>query len=145
MVTTSTGEYYDLNLFGMNRDYDRDPDDAGSYLPAGWIADDFYANPDSELYQNMIMVPMGSRTYAGCTGASDYEIGHEGGLSWAVPWFAGFYAMCCQVKPDITPQAFIDIVDKTSITTELTHSENTYQFGRIVNPGAVIEQLHKQS
>ncbi len=141
VITTSTEEYYDFELFGMNRDYDRDPDDVKSYLPAGWVAEKFYANPDVPSFQSLTMVPMGSRTYAGCTGVTDYEIGHEGGLSWAVPWCAGFYAMCCQVKPDLTSQEFIDIVKSTSVTKELNHDGKTYPFGKIVNPAAVIDQL----
>ncbi|MEG1579440.1 MAG: hypothetical protein RR336_11820, partial [Oscillospiraceae bacterium] len=55
-----------------------------------------------DVRSNDILVPMGGRTYAGSTGTTDYEIGSSGGMSWAVPWCAGFYALCCQVKPDIT-------------------------------------------
>lgn len=141
VITTNTKIYYDFQLFGMNRDYLKDPDDFISYLPAGWIANRFYSNPD--LFQDNILVPMGSRTYAGCTGTSDYEIGHEGGLSCAVPWLAGFYALCCQVKPDITPQEFIEIIKSTSVTTEITKHGKLYKFGQIVNPAKVIEELQK--
>lgn len=141
VITTSTNMYYNFSLFGMNRDYLKDPDDFNSYLPAGWIAEDFYANPNA--YNDMIMVPMGSRTYASCTGTENYEIGREGGLSWAVPWCAGFYALCCQVKPDITPDEFIDAVKSTAVTIDLVHDDNTYKFGKIINPAGVIEQLQQ--
>lgn len=141
VITTSTDEYYDFTLFGMNRDYANDPDDFDSYLPAGWIEDEFYAHPDA--YSDLILVPMGSRTYAGFTGQDDYELGHEGGLSWAVPWCAGFYALCCQVKPDITPQEFIDTVKSTGVTTDIVHDGQTYKFGTIVNPAEVIHELQQ--
>lgn len=140
VITTSTDEYYkDFALFGMNRNYEDDPDDMQSYLPAGWITEDFYANPSQ--YQNSILVPMGSRTYAGWTGTSDYEIGHEGGMSWAVPWCAGFYALCCQVKPDITPQEFIEVVKSTSRTIQITKDNQQYPLGQIIDPAAVINAL----
>lgn len=142
VVTTSTNEYYkNFMLLGMDRDYLDDPDDVDSYKPASWLASYFYADPDS--YQNNILVPMGSRTFADCSGPSDYAICRNGGMSWAVPWCAGFYALCCQVKPDITPQEFIDAVNSTAITTKLEHDGKTYDFGKIINPAGVIEALKK--
>ena len=86
---------------------------------------------------------MGSRTYASFAGEQNYEISHSGGLSWAVPWCAGFYALCCQVKPDITPQEFIDAVNATSVPAEIEHGGKTYNFGRIVNPAEVIKTLQE--
>jgi hypothetical protein len=139
VVTASTEEYYHFNLSGMNRDYLKDPDDFNSYKPVGLIEKDFYDNPDN--YVNGLMVPIGSRTYAACTGTEDYEIGHEGGMSWGVPWCAGFYAMCCQVKPDITPQEFINVATSTAVTIDLKHDDKTYKFGKIINPAEVIKQL----
>jgi hypothetical protein len=142
VITTTSFIYYNLKIYGMSRDYLDDPDDFNSYHPAKCSADHFYSN--SDLYQNYILVPMGSRTYAGCTGTSDYELSYEGGISWAVPWLAGFYALCCQVKPDITPQEFIRIVESTSVTTEISKNGKTYEFGNIVNPSEVIAELQKQ-
>lgn len=142
VLTTSTGEFYDFNLFGMNRDYLGDPDDIQSYLPAGWIADSFYANP--ERFSDMYLVPMGSRTYASFVGPQEYEIGREGGLSWAVPWCAGFYALCCQVKPDLTPKEFIAAVKETAVTADIEHDGKAYPLKNIVDPAAVIALLQRR-
>lgn len=140
VLTTSTKEYYkDFSLFGMDRDYLDDPDSFNSYQPASWVADDFYSHPNSN--QNSILFPIGSRTIAGCTGDDVYELAREGGLSWAVPWCAGFYALCCQVKPDITPQEFIDLVNSNTVTTDIEHNNQTYKLGKIINPAGVIEKL----
>ena len=139
VVTTSPERYSGFRLMGMERDYAQDPDDAHSYVPASWIIDEFYADPGS--YSHSIFVPMGSKTFAGSTGERDYAISHNGGLSWAVPWFAGFYALCCQVRPDITPNEFIQTIRETATTTELSHDGRIYPFGQIVNPAAVIESL----
>jgi hypothetical protein len=140
VVTTSTDEYYKgFTLFGMDRDYAKDPEDPNSYEPVSWIANDFYNKP--EVYQNFLMFPIGSRTFAGCTNINDYAISHNGGLSWSVPWCVGLYALCCQEKPDITPQEFIDLANSTATTTEITNDGKTYTFGKIINPEKLIEQL----
>lgn len=130
VMTTSTAQYYDFTLFGMDRDYLADPDDMDSYEPASWIADRAASQP--QFFSDFTLVPMGSRTYAAPTGNGDYEIGHNGGLSWAVPWCAGFYALCCQVKPEITPSEFIETVKATSVPVG---------FGNIVDPAAAIKSL----
>lgn len=107
--------------------------------PVSWIASEFYSNPST--FKNLILFPIGSRTIAGCTGDEVYSIGRNGGLSWGVPWCAGFYALCCQVKPDITPQEFIDIVNSTAIIADIENDGKTYKLGKIINPAGVIEKL----
>ncbi|MBP1754535.1 MAG: hypothetical protein H6Q59_933 [Firmicutes bacterium] len=142
VLTTSTGEYYkDFNLFGMDRDYEKDPEEVSSYEPVSWVAEDYYSNPERYASYNFMLVPIGSRTIAGCTDTDDYALAHNGGLSWAVPWCAGFYALCCQVKPDITPQEFIELAYSTATTTEIEHEGKTYSFGKIINPAGVIDEL----
>lgn len=126
-------------FFGLGRDYLSDPDVPSDYLPADWVANNFYAGND--FAQGRILVPMGSRTYAGCTGTSDYEIGSSGGMSWAVPWMAGFYALCCEAKPDITPEEFIEVAKATATKTEITHSDKKYNLGLVANPAAAIAAL----
>lgn len=140
VITTSPGEYYtDFNFLGMNRDYGSDPNVPANYLPAGWLADSFYADPTP--FENMLLVPMGSRTYAGSHGIDRYEIGREGGMSWAVPGMAGFYTMCCQAKPDITPQEFIDVLNRTAVATDIEKDGETYRLGKVVDPAAVLTTL----
>lgn len=140
VITTSPGVYYTgFDFLGMNRNYGADPNVPTNYLPAGWLADSFYADPAP--FADILLVPMGSRTYAGSHGADRYEIGREGGMSWAVPWMAGFYAMCCQVKPGITPQEFIDALNGTAVATDIEKDGETYRLGRVVAPDAVITAL----
>jgi hypothetical protein len=137
-ITTSTEDYYHFSLLGMNRDYMKDPDDFNSFRPAAWIENDFYARPNS--FKNDILVPMGSRAYAACTGTDKYEIDRDGGLSWAVPWFAGFYALCCQVKPDITPESFWNAALKTGEPRTVTRQGKEYK-GKMINPVKLIEEV----
>lgn len=143
VITTSTQLYYGIPLFGMGRDYESSPDNFSSYLPADWIAEKFYTDPNA--FADLFLAPMGSRTVAACTGPVDYELSHEGGLSWAIPWWAGFYALCCEVRPEITPQEFLRLLAETSITVDLPHENKTYAFGKIVNPAAMMEKLSSSS
>ncbi len=131
VLTTSTKDFYPFTLFGLGRGYFDDPDDPASYGPMPWAPTTDHTLP------GIICVPMGSRAYAARTGPQDYEIDYEGGLSWAVPWMAGFYALCCQAKPDITPSEFIKV---TKGTTYLVRA-STGEFLRIIDPAAVIARL----
>lgn len=63
----------------------------------------------------------------------------QGGLSWAV--LAGFYTMCCQVKPEITPDEFVQLAMDTGTVTEFTENSYTFSLGKIIYPAAVIEAL----
>ncbi len=131
VLTTSTKDFYPFTLFGLSRGYFDDPDDPASYGPTPWAPTTDHTLP------GIICVPMGSRAYAARTGPQNYEIDYEGGLSWAAPWLAGFYALCCQTKPDITPSEFIKV---TKGTTYLVRA-STGEFLRIIDPAAVIARL----
>jgi subtilisin family serine protease len=140
VLTTSTNEYYQgFNLFGMDRDYEQDPEEISSYEPVYWVADEYYNHPD--FYKDYLLFPIGSRTIAGCTNTDSYALSRNGGLSWGVPWCAGLYALCCQVKPEITPQEFIDAACSTSVTTEIEYNGKSYSFGKIINPEDIIKKI----
>lgn len=131
VLTVETGEFYPFKLLGLSRSYFDDPDDPSSYGPPTWVhGGDFY-RPD------MVGIPIGSRTYASTTGPQDYELACEGGMSWAVPWLAGFYALCCQAKPDITPSEFIKLAKDTTHIVRAPSGEHV----RVIDPSAVIARL----
>lgn len=66
-----------------------------------------------------------------------YEIVYSGGASWAVPWLAGFYALCCQAKPEITPAEFVEEITSTTQTVSLPCGAQA----NIIDPAAVIARL----
>lgn len=137
-LTVSPHRFYpEFQFLGMSREGLADPNDPQAYRPAAWLAD---LQPD--WLDDTILVPMGGRTYAGCTGEADYEWSSEGGMSWAVPWLAGFYALCCQAAPDCTVDQFFRAVQATA-STKLLHENGygKYCFGRIIDPAAAIEAL----
>lgn len=112
-----------------------DPNDPASYSPAAWVD---YTRLGAVM--NAINVPMGARTYASCGGAADYEWCGEGGSSWTAPWMAGFYALCCQVEPELTPEQFFRVVNETAVL-ELKNGELDYDYGKIIDPAAAIAAL----
>ena len=143
VLTTTPEKYYEgFDLMGLSKDYTGDPDDIGSYAPAAWLKNSL--GNLSVNWQNRIFVPMGSRTYASWLGSGEYEINYEGGMSWAVPWCAGFYALCCQVDPDITPSEFIELVKNTADIVDISEENTSISLNiKIINPVAAIDELRK--
>ena len=56
---------------------------------------------------------MANRTFAEYTGKNEYTHVSLGSLSWTAPWLSGLYALCCQVKPDLTPELFMQTAFET--------------------------------
>ncbi len=125
VLTTSTEIYYpNFPLLALSRDYLADPNDFDSYVLPAWQT--------STTPKKDYMIPSGGRTYASCTAENGYEIGYSGAMSWTMPWLAGLYALCCQAKPEITPDEFRQTVRETA---------QVKSFGKLVDPVAVIRQL----
>jgi hypothetical protein len=119
-----------------------DPEKIASFEPVAWVSNDVFNYPD--YYSKQLLFPIGSRTIAGFTGPKNYAIARNGGLSWAVPWCTGLYAMCCQVKPEITPKEFIELANSTAIPTKIKHNGKTYSYGKAINPKGIIDELSKE-
>jgi hypothetical protein len=64
-----------------------------------------------------------------------------GGWSWSIPYLAGMYTLAAQVIPDITPKEFWDAALKTGKTIPIQHDGKEYQFGVILDPQGLIEEL----
>ena len=99
VICTSMIESYGFQIHGLGRDQNKDPDDIASFGDVNWGTYD-------SAGIHFLRFPIDSRTTAGPTGNEDYAFYRLGGLSWAVPWAAGLYALACQAKPDVTPQLF---------------------------------------
>lgn len=102
VISTSLDRTDGLNLMGLGREPNKDPERAASYSPASWYKPYLDLMPG----QPMLLIPMDSRAIAGPTGARDYAFYRTGGMSWTVPYLAGLYALACQVKPEVTPEQF---------------------------------------
>ncbi|MBU5437796.1 S8/S53 family peptidase [Tissierella sp. MSJ-40] len=136
VVSTVLDETYGYSFHGLGRDPLKNPDEFSSYEPGSWWIDNFYGMPD-----NYLLVPMDSRTMARQTGKEDYGFYRQGGLSWAVPYIAGLYALCCQVEPDITPDVFWEKALETGETITFEKGDNKYELGKIASPLELIRSL----
>lgn len=141
VLSTVNEKYYGISLLGLERSPFQDADDLNSYEPGLFLQDWFYGEPDDFNPQKTIWVPMDSRCTASPTGNEDYAFYRSGGLSWAVPYLAGLYALCCQVQPAITPEQFLAELIATGDTITIVKDSQTRQLGTIPNPARLIEKL----
>ena len=141
VLTTSPYINYDFSIMGLGRNFQDDPDAVESYKPGMFWEDDFYRDGSWPDPEKTLLVPMDARTYASWDGVDGYEFCAEGGLSWAVPWMAGLYALCAQKYPDITPDIFIQKAFETGMRQTIVQDGREYTLGTIVNPEALVEAL----
>ncbi len=122
-------------------DNNSDPDSFDSYLPGLFWEDSLYGGYHSDDPASTLLVPMDARTYAYSSSSEGYEFCSQGGLSWSAPWLSGLYALCVQVKPDITPEEFIEKAFETGIKKTNVHDGKEYTLETIVNPVRLIDSL----
>lgn len=123
------------SLMGAGRYPLGDPNDLDSYTK-GY----FWRNVNNNMIKRDALVPMDSRYVASPTGENKYVFYYSGGMSWAVPYTAGLYALCCQVNPDITPNEFNNAINKTATIIHLDDSSDKY---KILNPEALIDEIKR--
>jgi hypothetical protein len=113
-------------FLGGGRDPMKDPDAASSHGPGEFWRD------NTTAANGQILIPMDSRCTASPTGPHDYVFYREGGMSWTVPWVAGLYALACQKRPDMTPQAFWEAAAKTAVESQAV---------KVIDPVKLLESL----
>lgn len=138
VISSSLSETHGLNFQGLGRDPLANPNEPQSFLPGLWWQQRFF---DQGLPPDTLLVPMDSRTTASPTGTEDYAFYRQGGWSWSIPYLAGMYALAVQVKPDITPEQFWETALQTGRTIQLQHNGKDYEFGVILDPRALIEEI----
>jgi len=84
---------------------------------------------------NEIIIPSDYRTMASNKGDGEYVYNGKGGMSWAVPYSAGLFALALQVNPDITKEEIADAMNETV-------SANKKGL-KIVDPKAFIDAVRK--
>ncbi len=89
------------------------------------------------------LVPMDFRSTAAPNGVTDYVHYPQGGLSWAVPYVAGLYALGVQVYPGLTKEIFLQAVRDTADTKACVYQETSFTARYVVNPTALITHLQK--
>ncbi|MEG0772615.1 S8 family serine peptidase [Clostridium sp.] len=136
---------------GLGRNPLNDPEVPSSYEPGLFWKDRYYEN-DKEFYsilgekigvsiEDVLLIPMDSRTTASPTDPKDYVFYREGGWSWSIPYIAGLYALACEVNPDINPETFWSTALKTGDTIKVQNSGKEYELKKVVNPVKLMEAL----
>jgi hypothetical protein len=138
IICSSEQDLYGFQFHGLGRRPLADPDAFESYEPGSWWAEDFYRDPP---LADTLLIPMDSRATASPTGADEYVFYREGGWSWSIPYIAGMYALAAQVRADVTPELFWSTALRTGRTIEIAHEGQSYSFGVILDPAALIHAL----
>ncbi len=81
-----------------------------------------------------LIVPSDYRTMASRTGSESYMYNGKGGMSWAVPYLSGIFALVWQIKPDLKKEQIAEIINKT-VTMNKDGNMS------IINPKGIIEQV----
>lgn len=100
------------------------------------LTDDFLRQKiEDKLHEKEkeIIIPCDYRSMASRAGADEYMYNGKGGLSWAVPYLSGLFALAFQVNPNLKKEEIAEAIKKTAI-------ENTKGF-KVVNPKRFIEVL----
>lgn len=136
MVLTVENKAYPFD--GLGRAPLADPERAESYS-AGLM----FCNNRQGSGDDVLQIPMDSRTLADPTGADAYSFSRVGGQSWIVPWVAGLYALACQARPDVTPALFWKAALETARRVEFERDGKSYALAKVVDPVALIRRLKK--
>lgn len=82
-----------------------------------------------------MIVPSDYRTMASKTGSTEYMYNGKGGMSWAVPYLSGIFALVLQVNPDLKKEEIADIINRTASTNK--------KGLKVINPTGIIEEVKK--
>lgn len=148
VVSSSLVDTFGYFFNGLGRESLSDPDEAASYKPGMFWENSAYSGEiDKILKQNKIedilLIPMDSRTTASPTGYKDYVFYKQGGWSWSIPYVAGLYTLACQVDTNVTPKEFWETALNTGDALTIKKDNKDYYIGKIVNPNRLIEELKK--
>ena len=147
VLTTVTEDFKSqksIRFMGLDRIDRNKMESSADYTTAVWHTENYKEN-DDYFSPATLLVPEGNRTVASWQGRDWYQYDSVGGKSWSTPYFAGCYALACQVYPQITPNQFFELAIKTgdilNDTPENTRKDK--ENARIINMAKLIEELKK--
>ncbi|MHC4476207.1 MAG: S8 family serine peptidase, partial [Planctomycetota bacterium] len=131
-----------FDYIGFGRYPLADPDNFESYGPGLFWAQAFYDNEAWAISTDRLLVPMDSRTTASPCGEDEFVWYSMGGVSWAIPYIAGVYALAVQANPEITPDAFGSLAMDNGRVIDIVHNDETIPLGTIIDPVALINNIN---
>jgi len=127
---------------GMGRSRYGDPNQRADCRPGAFWEESLYSGEYRGADGSLLLVPMDCRTVASPAGEGEYAYFAEGGMSWAVPYVAGLYALACQVRPEITFEEFLAAAQAAAgPVSTWTEEGREYPYGRVVDPEALLARL----
>ena len=159
VISSNLFETYGCKFFfhGLDRDPLKDPDDFSAYSVLGWeewisllgesrfpeFIRIYEEKFESSLENDILLIPIYSRTEASPAGKKEYTFSRRTGWSQVPPYIAGIYALACQVNPDITPEIFWETALKTGEERFVQKGEKKFH-GKIINPVKLIQAIRNQ-
>ena len=154
VVSANVFDAFKLGLWfwGFDRASMENPDDAASSRVLAWKDwisqvggrdrfDEFYKGRlRGARLAEFLVLPQGSKTVAQAGGRTDYGFYRMGGWSSVCPYIAGLYALACQVKLDITPEAFWKAALATGDPVPIEGDKETYR-GKRANPALLMKSI----
>lgn len=127
------------DVFTLSRTHaESAPDKVQNYCrPAYWF------DPEElSIYEDIqdITVPTDFRTTAAPNGNGDYVHYAQGGLSWAVPYAAGLYALGAQVNPNLTKEMFLNAARDSAARRQCEYQGKQFT-AQLVQPARLIARL----
>jgi subtilisin family serine protease len=90
-----------------------------------------------EQYFEKILIPSDYRTMASSyKKENQYMYNGKGGISWAVPYLAGLFALILQINPDIKKEEISQIINESAVVNKRKR--------RIVNPNGIINLVKER-
>nr|WP_243151682.1 S8 family serine peptidase [Anaerotruncus colihominis] len=140
VVYVSDSDRMMKNYMGAGRAPYGDPNDPAQRLPGRFWQPALFGGEYTT--SRALLVPMDRRTAASPSGTDEYAYYVNGGMSWAIPYIAGLYALACQVDPDVTFEQFTGAAIETAQPLSLLHEGRQYSYGRLVNPAALLGKIN---
>ncbi len=128
----------DVHTLSRNHSLD-DPENTANYCrPAYWFGKRDVKFLAADIQE--VVVPTDFRVIASETGTGSYVHYANGGLSWAVPYVAGLYALGVQVYPQLTKEIFVKAANETATVRNCEYEGEKFSMP-LVNPVNLINYL----
>ena len=128
------------DVFTLSRNHTLDdPENVANYCRAAYWAKPAWVHRWS-ADMPAVIVPTDFRVIASPTGKNDYVHYSQGGLSWAVPYVAGLYALGVQIYPQLTKEIFMQAVHDASTVRNCKLQGESFSLP-LVNPAALLNRL----
>lgn len=132
VLTTSAYETHNFYFIGSDRDISKNLDNPENYSAPIFLKD----KNNNKQMPKYIMVPQDRITTASPTGDNDYVYYNNGGMSWAVPYMAGIYALAKSVLPYLNSKQFYDVAIETGTAKDINGTMCS-----VINPVNLIKDL----